>query len=354
MAQARGGFFGKIFAGLGKVFGPIVSGIGNAVSGIFGGAKKKATAVAHQAIGHAKNAAIQAIQTGDIRGAASSLQANLMTTKREAMTHANAEFERGKKMARAEATKRIQAAHAQYRQKSQSQYNSARGHSGWEQYGYGRPRSQSVRRRSPPRRRSPARGRRRSPERSRRSSYPRRQVPSYDEFYGAGFGKKHFKRLEREAHRHINRIYSHAKKQVGESYKHISKNGKKGIGQAKKNATKSINKVHKEGAGVFKGHLAAVKALMREDLQKKKMGLVKKRKGAGIKVGAGGGQGKPRPRGGGTKVGAGGVIDPRLDPKGAADQFKYGKYGRRAAGISVGAGVKRKRRKRKSSPEEEY
>ena len=340
MAQARGGFFGKIFAGLGKVFGPIVSGIGNAVSGIFGGAKKKATAVAHQAIGHAKNAAIQAIQTGDIRGAASSLQANLMTTKREAMTHANAEFERGKKMARAEATKRIEAAHAQYRQKSQSQYNSARGHSGWEQYGYGRPRSQSVRRRSPPRRRSPARGRsttrRRSPERSRRSSYPRRQVPSYDEFYGAGFGKKHFKRLEREAHRHINRIYSHAKKQVGESYKHISKNGKKGIGQAKKNATKSINKVHKEGAGVFKGHLAAVKALMREDLQKKKMGLVKKK------------------RGGGTKVGAGGVIDPRLDPKGAADQFKYGKYGRRAAGVSVGAGVKRKRRKRKSSPEEEY
>ena len=340
MAQARGGFFGKIFSGLGKVFGPIVSGIGNAVSGIFGGAKKKATAVAHQAIGHAKNAAIQAIQTGDIRGAASSLQANLMTTKREAMTHANAEFERGKKMARAEATKRIEAAHAQYRQKSQSQYNSARGHSGWEQYGYGRPRSQSVRRRSPPRRRSPARGRsttrRRSPERSRRSSYPRRQVPSYDEFYGAGFGKKHFKRLEREAHRHINRIYSHAKKQVGESYKHISKNGKKGIGQAKKNATKSINKVHKEGAGVFKGHLAAVKALMREDLQKKKMGLVKKRKGAGM------------------KVGAGGVIDPRLDPKGAADQFKYGKYGRRAAGISVGAGVKRKRRKRKSSPEEDY
>ena len=340
MAQARGGFFGKIFGALGRVFSPIVSGIGNAVSGIFGGAKKKATAVAHQAIGHAKNAAIQAIQTGDIRGAASSLQANLMTTKREAMTHANAEFERGKKMARAEATKRIEAAHAQYRQKSQSQYNSARGHSGWEQYGYGRPRSQSVRRRSPPRRRSPARGRsttrRRSPERSRRSSYPRRQVPSYDEFYGAGFGKKHFKRLEREAHRHINRIYSHAKKQVGESYKHISKNGKKGIGQAKKNATKSINKVHKEGAGVFKGHLAAVKALMREDLQKKKMGLVKKK------------------RGGGTKVGAGGVIDPRLDPKGAADQFKYGKYGRRAAGISVGAGVKRKRRKRKSSPEEEY
>ena len=340
MAQARGGFFGKIFGALGRVFSPIVSGIGNAVSGIFGGAKKKATAVAHQAIGHAKNAAIQAMQTGDIRGAASSLQANLMTTKREAMTHANAEFERGKKMARAEATKRIEAAHAQYRQKSQSQYNSARGHSGWEQYGYGRPRSQSVRRRSPPRRRSPARGRsttrRRSPERSRRSSYPRRQVPSYDEFYGAGFGKKHFKRLEREAHRHINRIYSHAKKQVGESYKHISKNGKKGIGQAKKNATKSINKVHKEGAGVFKGHLAAVKALMREDLQKKKMGLVKKK------------------RGGGTKVGAGGVIDPRLDPKGAADQFKYGKYGRRAAGISVGAGVKRKRRKRKSSPEEEY
>ena len=58
MAQARGGFFGKIFSGLGKVFGPIVSGIGNAVSGIFGGAKKKATAVAHQAIGHAKYAAV--------------------------------------------------------------------------------------------------------------------------------------------------------------------------------------------------------------------------------------------------------------------------------------------------------
>mgnify|MGYP003714675745 CR=1 FL=1 len=101
----------------------------------------------------------------------------------------------------------------------------------------------ALRGRSPARGRGRSPARRRSPERGRRSSYPRRQVPSYDEFYGAGFGKKHFKRLEREAHRHINRIYSHAKKQVGESYKHISKNGKKGIGQAKKNATKSINKV---------------------------------------------------------------------------------------------------------------
>ena len=351
MAQARGGFFGKIFGALKNVFSPIVNGIGSVVSGIFGGAKKKATQVAHQAIGHAKNAAVQAIQTGDVRGAARSLQSNLMTTKREAMTHANAEFERGKRMARAEATRRIEAAHAQYRKRTQSQYNSARSHSGWQQYGYGRPRSQSVRRRSPPRRRSPARGR--SPQRRRRSPPRRsRSVPSYDEFYGAGFGKKHFKRLEREAHRHINRIYSHAKKQVGESYKHIRKNGKKGIGQAKKNATKSINRVHKEGAGVFKGHLAAVKALMREDIQKKKMGLVKRKKGG--KVGAG------------TKVGAGGMIDPRLDPKGAEEQSIYGKFGKRhweleqkqkakarGKGISVGAGVKR-RRKRKSSPEEEY
>ena len=48
MAEKRGGFFGKIIGGLVKVFAPIVSGIGSAVSGIFGGAKKKATQVAHQ------------------------------------------------------------------------------------------------------------------------------------------------------------------------------------------------------------------------------------------------------------------------------------------------------------------
>ena len=77
MAEQRGGFFGKIFGGLSKVFGPIVSGIGSAVSGIFGGAKKKATQVAHQAISHAKKAAVQAIQTGDVRGAAKGAMSNI-------------------------------------------------------------------------------------------------------------------------------------------------------------------------------------------------------------------------------------------------------------------------------------
>lgn len=215
MSEQRGGFFGKIFGGLSKVFGPIVSGIGSAVSGIFGGAKKKATQVAHQAISHAKKAAVTAIQTGDIRGAAKGAMSNiagdvkgayrstkgeataaysktkgelakakasLAKHRKEAMAHATSEFERGKAMAKAEASKRINAAHDRFQQVARQKYESVRSHPQWQRYGFeSRGRSQSA----PRRRRSPS-PRRRSASRARNPPQ-RRQVPSYDDFYGAGF-----------------------------------------------------------------------------------------------------------------------------------------------------------------------
>ena len=176
MPKARGGFFGSIFGGLKKVFGPIVSGIGNVVSCLFGGAKKQAVAVAHRTVARTAAAAQEALRTGDVRGAASRAFA---ATKRDAEATARKEYERGKAEAKAEASKRIAAAQARASSQMQSRFGQYSSHPGWQRQGYG-----------PPHR-----------------GY-RQPVPNYGRFFGAGFGKKHFKKIEKAAHKHIDKIYS--------------------------------------------------------------------------------------------------------------------------------------------------
>ena len=61
--KKRGGFFGALWNGIKSIAAPLLGNVGKVVSGIFGGAKKQAAAVAHQAI---STVAQGALKTGDV------------------------------------------------------------------------------------------------------------------------------------------------------------------------------------------------------------------------------------------------------------------------------------------------
>ena len=258
MPAKRGGFFGTILKGLSSVFSPIVKGIGSVVGGLFGGAKQKAVQVAHRAIATTKAAAIDAIKTGDIKGAATRA---FQVTKADAEKTARAEYERGKREMKAEATRHINAAHARAQQGMQSRFGSMQSHQGWRSHGYGPP-SQGY----------------------------RRQVPSYNSFFGAGFTKKHFKKLEKAAHKHIDKIYNDAHKHTKKATAHIKKNGKSGASEARRMVKTGIHASHKAAGAGFRASLAQIKKELAADIAKKQSKITKvgkKGKGAGVRVGAG-------------------------------------------------------------------
>ena len=297
MPAKRGGFFGKILGGLKNVFGPIVSGIGSAVSGLFGGAKRQATQVAHRAIATTKAAAIDAIKTGDVKGAA---KRAFSVTKADAERTARAEYERGKREMKAQATRHINAAHARAQQGMQSRFGSMQSHAGWGQHGYG-PRSQGY----------------------------SRQVPSYGSFFGAGFTKKHFKKMEKAAHKHIDKIYRDAHTHTKKATAHIKKNGKSGAAEAKRMAKAGIHASHKAAGAGFRASIAQIKKELAADIAKKQSKITKKpkvgkaKKGAGVKVGAG------------VRVGAG-----------VFSAIKKARK-KRGSGMSIGAGVEEEKKGRK-------
>jgi hypothetical protein len=171
-----------------------------------------------------------------------------------------------------------------------------------------------------------------------------RRPPTYNSYYGAGFGKKHFKGLEKKIHKHIDKIFAHAKKHTAAGHRHVRKNGKRGAAQAKRDVKREITAAHKEAKGGFFSHHAMFKKALTASIKKK---------GSGMTVGAGGkglsknmltmvsgmqqalgGHSRPsyysRKRGGGTKVGAGINV-------GAGAKKKR----RAGAGTNVGAGKKR-------------
>ena len=243
MPAKRGGFFGAIAKGLSSVFGPVVKGIGSVVSGLFGGAKKQAVQVAHRAIATTKAAAIDAIKTGDIKGAASRA---FQVTKADAERTARSEYERGKREMKAEATRHINQAHQRAQSSMQSRFGSMQSHRGWRQSGYGPP-SQGY----------------------------RRQVPSYNSFFGAGFTKKHFKKLEKAAHKHIDKIYNDAHKHTKKATAHIKKNGKAGASEAKRMAKTGIHEAHKAAGAGFRASLAQIKKELAADIAKKQSKIKK-------------------------------------------------------------------------------
>ncbi len=256
MPAKRGGFFGSILKGLSSVFAPVVKGIGSVVGGLFGGAKKQAVQVAHRAIATTKAAAIDAIKTGDVKGAA---KRAFSITKADAEKTARSEYERGKREMKAEATRHINQAHQRAQQGMQSRFGSMQSHRGWRSNGYGPP-SQGY----------------------------RRPVPSYNSFFGAGFTKKHFKKLEKAAHKHIDKIYNDAHKHTKKATAHIKKNGKSGASEAKRMVKSGIHEAHKAAGAGFRASLAQIKKELAADIQKKQSKIKKvAKKGAGVRVGAG-------------------------------------------------------------------
>ena len=331
VAKARGGFFGKIISGLSSVFKPIVSGIGNVVGGLFSGAKTQATQVAHRAVASTAQAAQEALRTGDVKGAA---KRAIERTKRDAEETARKEYARGKAEAKAEATKRIAEAHARASSQMESRFGQYRSHPGWGRQGYG-----------PPNR-----------------GY-RQQVPQYGRFFGAGFGKKHFKKIEKAAHKHIDKIYSEAHKHTKKATAHVKKNGKSGAAEAKRMAKAGIHTAHKAAGAGFRASLAQIKKEIAADIAKKgaKVKKVPKKKGAGVKVGAGvtrkkGGlvnispklmaalfKNKKGKKGSGVPKGILAMLKKKFPAKLAGGTTGAGtKVG---AGTSVGAGVKKKKKR---------
>ena len=107
-SKKRGGFFGFLKKA--------VQGIGSFVGGLFGGAKKTAHKVANRAITRAKEAGVEALQTGNIKGVAKRAFA---ATKKDAISSARTEMESAKSKSKAAATSHINAAYDRYVQRMQ-------------------------------------------------------------------------------------------------------------------------------------------------------------------------------------------------------------------------------------------
>ena len=189
----RGGFFGALLGGLKAIAAPLLGSVGKVIGGLFGGAKTAAKQVDTQAVNNVAKSAQSAIQTGDVRGeasrAAASVRANAMQTARQQYAHSQSTLRR-------EATSQINNYQQQFNRRMQTHYGQTR------QQHYG-PRSYGP-------------------------SYGPPPPQSYRGYYGAGFGNKHFKKLEKAAHKHIDKIHNESKKHLVASMKHIKVHGKKG------------------------------------------------------------------------------------------------------------------------------
>ena len=196
------------------VAGPVINTVKSFMGGLFGRARTTATNVAHRAIDTAKDAAVDAIRTGDIRGSAQSAWSK---TKADAIRTAEAQFSMEKEKAKAAATAHLQQKHKEFVSKA----NAAGA-----------------------------------------------QV-------GSGFGKAHFKKLERHAHSHINKVFTDAKRHAKKAV--AKRRTKKEFNAHKKLASKTLQATHK--GGVLK-----LSALLK-DIRSK--AATAKGKGGGVKVGAG-------------------------------------------------------------------
>ena len=145
-----------------------------------------------------------------------------------------------------------------------------------------------------------------------------RRPPTYNSHFGAGFGKKHFKSLEKNAHKHINKIFAEAKK--AHRAVHTKAGRAKTKAQRKREARIAIHAAHKEAKGGFMRFHKIAYAKLKADIQKK---------GAGIAVGAG------------TKVGAGWGLSGHWTAGLTKTQIRAEGKRRRANKTKVGAGCKK-------------
>ena len=130
MTKKRGGFFGALWNGIKSIAAPLLGNVGKVVSGIFGGAKKQAAAVAHQAINTVAQGAQTALKTGDVKGAA---KQSYSAVKNDAMSTARQQYGSARETMRKEASRGIDSAHRNFNQRAQSHYSDWRSHPRFEQ-----------------------------------------------------------------------------------------------------------------------------------------------------------------------------------------------------------------------------
>ncbi len=260
MAPKRGGFLGSIIGKIGSFLKPVI----NTVTSLFGGAKEAAKKVGHNAIDRGAQALQQGLRTGDYRGAARQFAQG---TRGDARGTYHQQYDRARDTMRRQVSERINTGHRQFAQHMRSNYNTYREHPRWQQQGMRRP-------------------------------------PTYNSYYGAGFGKKHFKALEKNAHKHIGKIFTQAKKSHRAVHTKAGKAQTKA--QRKRTMRVAIHAAHKEAKGGFLKFHRGMLEKLKKDIAKKGAGMSV---GAGTKVGAGVSRSSApfRPyKGAGTKVGAGG------------------------------------------------
>ena len=221
--------------------------VGKIVSGIAGGAKRQATQVAHNAISNVARGSQRALRTGDWRGEAGRAY---NSSRREAVGRAQQQYTQGRNQMRERVSHHIHDYQRRFDDRMQRHYSQWRQHPRFEQPRY----------------------------RQQYGPPPPRQWRGY---YGAGFGKAHFKKIEKAAHKHIDKVFAAAHKHTKAQINALKTGTKKGA--AKKAAAAAINAAHKQHGGALKEVIKAVKA----DVAKKSKKGGGRAVGAGRKIGAG-------------------------------------------------------------------
>jgi hypothetical protein len=247
VAKKRGGFFGSLWKGIQNFAKPFMGSIGKVVQGITGGAKKQATRMAHQAITNVADGSHRAMQSGDWKGEAGRAYNN---TRREAVGRAQQHYSQGRTQMRQAVSHQIRDYQRRFDDRMERQYSQWRRHPRFEQPRY----------------------------RQQYGPPPPRQWRGY---YGAGFGKAHFKKIEKAAHKHIDKVFAAAHKHTKAQINALKTGTKKGA--AKKAAASAIHAAHKEHGGNLTNVIKAVKL----DIVKKSKKGGGRAVGAGRKVGAG-------------------------------------------------------------------
>ena len=219
MAPKRGGFLGPLVTAAKTFFSPIVK----TVSSLFGGAKEAGKQIAHRAIDRGAQAMQHGLSTGDYRGAARQFARG---TRGDAHGTFYQQYDHGRDTMRRQISERINHGHRQFSQHMRSNYNTYREHPRWAQHGMRRP-------------------------------------PTYNSYFGAGFGKKHFKGLEKKAHKHVGKIFAAAKKAHRAAHTKAGKSKTKA--QRKRDVKNAIHAAHKEAkGGLLADHKVAVEKLKEE------------------------------------------------------------------------------------------
>ena len=120
VAKQRGGFFSAIGNFVKRLAAPVISKVIPMVSGLFGGTKKAATHVAHNAINNVAQGSQQALKTGKWK---QEMTGAFNKSKQEAHSTMQSQYSGGRDSMRDQMSKQIADLQAQLNKRMESQYN---------------------------------------------------------------------------------------------------------------------------------------------------------------------------------------------------------------------------------------